>query len=430
MAYETRLEAIYRVIYVPFHTRMEANYAVRENPYLARMEIRYFVVGAGDIVPLSGISVTETVGSGQLHTPVPRSLSGISILESVGGGHLHVAAPMQGTSVTIHTSEGRLTLRPHFGGVGVTLTDGVGRLTRLIEIAGRSDTATAGIGTLVIPVDVDGISVTVTDGAGDMIAPYPAPIEGPWITLTLGSGTLFVIANLRGPSLTRTTGRGVLRVDDQGSEVAEAMNLARRLPDTYAKHRGSRIFRLFRVVGAELAELRRALQTTERMRDIDQATGATLDGIGRNVRQPRGRLPDRAYRALIKAKIARHMSPGDVNSIKQVVSAMLDIPMTAVGVRQLWRADPPEPAAVEISAPMDALAKFELTPTQFAAIMQHVVAAGVRATSLLGGTFELSELFETGDEERGLADDAMTVGGTLGEYYDVGDDIDLPLEGI
>src|SRR5690606_10076868 len=135
-------------------------------------------------------------------------------------------------------------------------------------------------------------------------------------------------------------------------------------------------------VGSELAQIRLALRTTERYRDIDQATGATLDGIGRNVRQPRGQLSDRAYRTVIKAAIARHLSPGTVDAIKQIVAAMLDVPVTEINVRQMWTADPPEPAAVLITAPIGALAEFELTPAQFAVLMQRIVAAGVRVSSL------------------------------------------------
>lgn len=336
---------------------------------------------------------------------------------------------LSGTSISETSGTGRLTARVGISGVGETLTHGTGLLSTLLSLAGTSTTATDGSGRLVMPVDIAGTSTTESAGAGDMLAPYPVPMDGDWITETAGEGSIVVLTNLRGPSLTRTAGRGTLTIEDTTGEFAEADALAHRLPDTYNKDRGSRITRLFRIVGQEFAEIRRALRTTEQQRDVDQATGATLEGIGGNVRQPRGQLNDRAYRALIKAKIARHLSPGDVNSIKQVVAAMLDIGTADVGVRQLWHTDPPEPAAVEITAPMDALAQFDLTPTQFAAIMQHIVAAGVRVTSLLGGTFELSEELEQ-DEERGLADDDMTIGGTLGEYYDVGDDTELPLEEI
>lgn len=410
-----------------FTNRMEIAYTVSPLSLFNRMEIAYTVVADDTGVRLSGTSTTETAGIGIILAPQPVPLDGVSVVVADGGGVLRVVVYVSGTSTTMTTAQGRLTRRPHFSGVGETLTLGEGRISVRLDLSGWSTTLTVGQGRAVIPVDIEGISITETDGSGDMIAPRPVPIEGPWIALTTGSGTLLVFANLRGPSLTRTTGRGRLHLEDTTGEFVEAEHLVKRLPDTYNKTRGSRITRLFRVVGAEFAEIRRSLITTERMRDIDQATGATLDGIGRNVHQLRGQLNDRAYRTLIKAKIARHLSPGDVNSIKQVVSTMLDIPMSEVGVRQLWRADPPEPAAVEVSAPIHALAQFELSPTQFATIMQHIVAAGVRVTSLLGGTFELSEQLEQ-DEERGLADDDMTFGGTLGEYYDIGDETELPLE--
>lgn len=270
-------------------------------------------------------------------------------------------------------------------------------------------------------------------------------------------------------------------------EHEEARQLIERLPDTYNKSPGGRLFRLFRIIGAELAEVRATLARTEKYRDIDQATGRTLDYIGSNVQQPRGQIADEPYRALIKTKIARNLSRGDTNSVKRIIAAMLSIDPSGVELHPGWREQLPEPAAITIlSAPLDAIARFGLGPEDFAAIAERVVAAGVRVGVLLQGTFEFDtvppllpvalvpfaaihdpvlddqsmvdsqwlvdgdaefdentgleyflhvllgiDIYQHGptqyDEERGWADEAQAIGGTLGAFYD-SPTPDLPID--
>lgn len=207
---------------------------------------------------------------------------------------------------------------------------------------------------------------------------------------------------------------------DEVREIEEAEALIRRLPDTYAKEKSSRLFRLFRVIAAEFAQVRDALQTTERYRDIDQASGYTLDLLGSNVDQERGQVSDYTYRGLIKGRIARNLSAGDVDDIKQIVSVMLSIPVSEVTVTPLWRRIEQEPAAVEIAAPLTALAQYQLPPERWAQIMQLIVAAGVRAAVLLRGTFAFSQSPDQVeyDEKHGFSDEDRKQGGTLGAYYD------------
>lgn len=208
----------------------------------------------------------------------------------------------------------------------------------------------------------------------------------------------------------------------------EAKRLIDRLPDTYAKESGSRLFRFFRIFGAELGELREAIETTGRVRDVDQASGKTLDFIGANVQQPRGRLPDATYRGLIKAKIARHLSRGDVDSIKGIVAMMLDVDRSVVVVTPQWNLPGNEPAAVEISAPLDALARYEIGPDAWSQIASLIVAGGVRVLVLLRGTFQFSTQAAVSeyDPDKGFADLGQTFGGKLGAFYDAPAE-DLPL---
>jgi len=275
---------------------------------------------------------------------------------------------------------------------------------------------------------LSGTSVTATTGYG-RIRPYLVFIAGTSVTESTGTGHIGVSISLHGSSVTLTTGAGAAAIRDATNEVLETMQLVRRLPSTYTKNPASVLFRLFRIVGTECESLRKALLTTERYRDIDQAEGVTLDRIGSNVRQPRGLLNDVLYRAVIKAKVASQLSPGDLDSIKRIVAAMLGIDVTEVRVKALWRADPPEPAAVEIAAPLHALAKYQLSPERWSALMQLVVAAGVRAAVLLQGTFQLSSLPDESqyDSGKGMSNLEQTTGGRLGAYYDAPSP-DLPIE--
>jgi len=373
-----------------------------------------------------GASTTESDGQGDIEAPHPVDLPGQSETTSGGDGHLSVLVIMRGASFAWTYGYGFLHTWVYLGpgleepippsvtetvGFGrfiapyprpmdsssLTVTDGEGRITEAKFLAGTSATETDGTGELSILRALMGASVTLTDGSAS------APLV--WVLM-------------RGVSFTRTDGDAEIDVDKPTGELVEAQYMVRRLPDTYNKEQESRITCLFRIVGQQIAELQRILRTTERQRDIDQARGATLDAIGRNVSQGRGGLSDAAYRVMIKAKIARNLNPGDVDGIKRAVALMLNIQTEDVGVRQMWLATPPEPAAVEVHAPLHALERFGLSPEQFAVIVQTIVAAGVRASTWLGGTFELSEELEQ-DPERGLADDEMTFGGTLGGYYEL-----------
>ena len=359
------------------------------------------------IVSLVGASSTWAYGYGFLHTwvylgPGPEEPIPPSVTETVGFGRFLAPfpCPMDGSSLTVTDGKGRITEAKFLTGASVTETDGTGEVSILRALIGMSTTLTDGSASApLVWVLMRGLSFTRTDGSAS------APLV--WVLM-------------RGLSFTRTDGDGEIDVDKPTGELVEAQYMVRRLPDTYNKEQESRITRLFRLVGQQVTELQRTLRTTERQRDIDQAKGATLDWIGRNVLQGREGLSDKAYRVHIKAKIARNISSGDVDAIKETLAAMLNIQTDDIGVRQMRFATPPEPAAVEVHAPLHALGRFGLSPEQFATIVQSIVAAGVRASTWLGGTFELSEELEQ-DVERGLADDEMTFGGTLGGYYDLDD---------
>src|SRR5690606_6031019 len=305
------------------------------------------VVGEGRITPryawTGGTSATEADGSGRLFTDV--FFIGASITESDGQGDFLAPYPVNvtGRSETTSGGEGHLSILVPLVGASPTWVYGYGFLHTWVYLGPGPEgpippsvTETAGFGRFISPYPrpMDGSSLTVTDGEGrrteaKFLASTPATepagtgdlsilraLMGASVTLTDGSASApLVWVLMRGLSFTRTDGEAEIDVDKPTGELVEAQFMVRRLPDTYNKEQESRITRLFRVIGQQVTELQRTLRTTERQRDIDQARGATLDAIGRNVSQGRGGLSDAAYRVMIKAKIARNLSPGDVDGI-------------------------------------------------------------------------------------------------------------------
>lgn len=160
-------------------------------------------------------------------------------------------------------------------------------------------------------------------------------------------------------------------------ELQEATDLINRLPDTYTKQPMSNLFRLFRIVGAELAELRAALQTTERYRDIDQAAGATLDRIGwGNLRIPRDGATDITYSLRIKAQIIQYKADGTIDALIEGLAFALDCRPDAIGV------DPgymilEQPASLLITAPHAVLLESALSGAEIQDLVEGMAAAGV-----------------------------------------------------
>lgn len=125
------------------------------------------------------------------------------------------------------------------------------------------------------------------------------------------------------------------------------MKLAKRLTSNYKRDPTSNIGRLMAVIELETQEIRDTIKTIELYRLIDNATGVTLDNIGKNVLQERGAMDDVRYRMFLKVKIRANRSGGQIDTINEIMDALLDDHF--LGVREVW-GDPSygnEPAALE-----------------------------------------------------------------------------------
>ena len=209
-----------------------------------------------------------------------------------------------------------------------------------------------------------------------------------------------------------------------------AQDMLRRLTDVFRKDPESNVGKLMSIFAAQLQKLEQTARRVEEWRDIDKAEGTTLDRIGENVGQPRGMATDEIYRILIKSKIARNLSKGDINTIITVLATALNTNPSEIRIVELYN-DPiePEPAAISlIQLPIERINAVGMDPRQFAQIVQKTVAAGVRVGVIeLTGTFEFGAIGDPPDSNVGFADIDQTKGGTLGAAYSPGLVPDLPL---
>ncbi|UVI28158.1 hypothetical protein [Paenibacillus spongiae] len=208
--------------------------------------------------------------------------------------------------------------------------------------------------------------------------------------------------------------------------------LLSRLTDVYRKDISSNIGKLMIIFAVELERMKETQQRMKEWRDIDKAEGTTLDRIGTNVVQPRGVATDEVYRVLIKSKIARNLSKGDINTIIKVLATALNADPSEIRIEEMYNdLVNPEPAAISlIQLPIARINAVGMSPVQFARIVQRTVAAGVRVGAIeMAGTFAFSSILDASetDPNAGFANMEGTVGGTLGAVYVPGNDQDLPI---
>lgn len=204
-----------------------------------------------------------------------------------------------------------------------------------------------------------------------------------------------------------------------------------RFVDHFKKDSTSNIAKLMSIFSEQLIQLQ---ETTERVgdwRDIDRAQGKTLDDIGSNINQPRGRATDEVYRILLKSKLARNLSDGSINTIIHVLSVALSVPPSQIRIQEKWH-DPnePEPAAIKlIELPLERINAAGLDPMNFMRIIQRTVAAGVKVGAIeLSGTFEFGDISNAIDSKKGFGDvNNDAVGGYFGAVYTPSEDIELPI---
>lgn len=110
------------------------------------------------------------------------------------------------------------------------------------------------------------------------------------------------------------------------------MNNAKRLPDAYAKNTDSNIYRLLQLVNLLYNDLKIDLKSIDETRDIQQATGKTLDKYGEMVNVSRGGATDEQYRTKILSQIARYVTESDCNSVISAIAHIFDAAETDISI--------------------------------------------------------------------------------------------------
>ena len=93
-----------------------------------------------------------------------------------------------------------------------------------------------------------------------------------------------------------------------------------RLPERFRK---SNTDKLYSVLFDEKGAFFNAINSVEDSRNIDNATGDTLDLIGGNLGQIRQGEDDDLFRQLIKVRILANMSIGDIPTINTIMSTLV-----------------------------------------------------------------------------------------------------------
>lgn len=206
--------------------------------------------------------------------------------------------------------------------------------------------------------------------------------------------------------------------------------MLQRLTDVYNKNPNSNIGKVISIVASQIDSLTGTFERIERWRGIDEARGTTLDNIGKNVDQLRGQTSDEVYRILIKSKIARNLSTGDINTIINILALSIDTNPSEIRIQETWNdPDDPEPAGIKlIQVPIGRLNEVGMTGKQFGRIVSLTLAAGISVREIdLQGTFEFGSVQEVVDNNAGFADIDQTIGGYFGSLYQPANDIDVPV---
>lgn len=161
----------------------------------------------------------------------------------------------------------------------------------------------------------------------------------------------------------------------------DVKSIVRLFTDHFRKDPESNTYKLMQLFSSELELLKETNDRILDWRDIDQAEGAALDLIGRNLNQPRGGANDEKYRILLKTKVARNLANGTINNFIHAVAYTLGVPKSEVKVKEMWEDGFPATLAINL-IPLDKIISAGFTSVEFEQLLETLVAAGVQLVRL------------------------------------------------
>ena len=208
----------------------------------------------------------------------------------------------------------------------------------------------------------------------------------------------------------------------------EFLDSLKRLPHVYNKSVDgagepvSLIGKLIKLVTMQIDNIKTVCSQIRNSHDIDQAIGKTLDYIGSNVQQGRGKATDQVFRAIIKTKIARNINQGDINSLISILSVTLNCPVEDIELIEKYTQEPSIPASITVHVPEHVLNDMGLTPNQYHFLLKKIVAAGIGVDTLYAGSFGFSSDLNVPEFDSVEGFDE----GTLGAYIGLDNEYEMP----
>lgn len=187
-------------------------------------------------------------------------------------------------------------------------------------------------------------------------------------------------------------------------------NLAKNLPDAFAKDSDSNNYKILENEKYVLREHLEDLWEIYTILDIDNATGETLDRYGERVGQARGLANDAQYLFMIKARIMRNLGNGSYPSVLQSLVLTFGCDPDKVYIEET---DNPCQVAM-VTMPLDILNTSGMTVKQVSELVKTLLPICVTMDTLsLQGTFTFSDSENEYNELEGFND---VEGGNIGGY--------------
>lgn len=200
------------------------------------------------------------------------------------------------------------------------------------------------------------------------------------------------------------------------------MNNAKRLPDAYRKDKDSNNYKLLDLNEQAAKLIREDLEKIFEYRDLQNATGKTLNNIGEMLGQKRGNLTDEQYRYVILTKVGTNVGQGTYDSIIDIVMRTFNC-----SAQDIIIVDGEKSGSIDLKKfPLDILIKADFTSRQAVEFVKKLLPLGVGVNAdSFEGTFEFADTEDVQSNTAGFADIEQTIGGYLGLI--LGDDEKSPV---
>lgn len=187
------------------------------------------------------------------------------------------------------------------------------------------------------------------------------------------------------------------------------MNDIQKMPDAYYKLVGGNLYNLLALASMIQTEGTTDFNDIADSRDIQNATGATLDNYGAMVGVARSGATDEQYRTKILNKISVNTSGVDANSIIRSIGQTLNTDSSGISISE------GNMAVSVLGLTLSQIAESGYSESEIRQMIENLLPIGVALEYVFYyGTFEFGASYEY-DEDTGFGNVEQTIGGTLGE---------------